>query len=540
MTGITEFPQTLPPNTVVGRLANTPGIATAATMPQLASALLEVGGISSSSFVSFLQSGIGAVATDLQTRGRLIVIVTDFGADPTGVADSSTAFQNAVNSGATYVFVPPPASGKKYIVHDVTIPSGVTLHAEGAYFVDAVGADHIFNLSGYSSKLIGGYISSGTNCATANVIIDQGNKCELRGTRIVNGTLCIKMTDSSNGANGYGATKNQLIDVICDSFTVGGLYSGANVHDTQIVNTNFDANTISGGGAQIPRTGVYGVTFDATGSTLAFGGHLLSNVTCINMQDGFVFNNTNLIKLTNCISDSLSGRGYALTGNTSAMDLDSCFAGTCAIGVSAEGSGSGNKVRGLRTYGVGVIPAWGGTTFYSSAGYSSFYDIRQLNTAIISVDAGSWEASGVNAHSYSEAVQGNIEFTGAWIIPFNSKGTVAANSTVYLGPNGQSATEIQASVFTPQVMYWIATAARIYCASDGTPGGSDTFSWTLRLNFADTAITGTTGSAATVATMSGGPVSIGPIHDIDLKLVTSATASARNHRGYIVLLPQPS
>lgn len=48
-----------------------------------------------SSLVGFVQSGTGATPRTAQSKQREVVSVLDFGADPTGVADSSSAFSNA-------------------------------------------------------------------------------------------------------------------------------------------------------------------------------------------------------------------------------------------------------------------------------------------------------------------------------------------------------------------------------------------------------------------------------------------------------------
>jgi hypothetical protein len=53
---------------------------------------------SGSSTVGFLQAGTGAVATTAQAKLRESVSVLDFGADPTGVANSTTAIWNAIIS----------------------------------------------------------------------------------------------------------------------------------------------------------------------------------------------------------------------------------------------------------------------------------------------------------------------------------------------------------------------------------------------------------------------------------------------------------
>lgn len=465
-----------------------------------------------------------------------------YGMDPSGVADSSTGLQNAVNC-YSFVVVPPPNPGKKYIVHDVTIPNGCTVFAEGCYFVDAVGAQFIFKLTGFSTKLIGGYVSSGINCAVANVILDQTNKAEVRGLRVVNGTLCLKFTDSSNGANGYGNAKCQLVDIQCDNFSVGGLYGGANVHDIQAANCYFDCNTISGGGGQIPKVGVYGIRLQGTGSTLAFGGHQFTNFNCINMQNGVWLTDSNLVKLVGGISDSLSGVAYLLDGSTNSVDIDNCFAGTCAAAVIGAGTSVNNKVRGLRSYGCGQIPSFGGTTWYSSAGFSApFYEIRQQNTAKISVDADSWQASnGPNAHTMTEAVPFSVQFTGGNVINFNSVTTVATNSTVYLGPFGAQGTNDDPCRVNMQTNV-IAMAARVFCVCNTAPGTGQSFTYTLRANGANTAITGSISGAGQFgpATMSGANVGISQGIDVDLQLITSNGAALAIHRGYILLFPQPT
>ena len=63
-----------------------------ATLAQLAAS----GG---SSLVGFLQAGTGAVTRTVQSKLRDTVSVLDFGADPTGVANSATAFTNAIATG---------------------------------------------------------------------------------------------------------------------------------------------------------------------------------------------------------------------------------------------------------------------------------------------------------------------------------------------------------------------------------------------------------------------------------------------------------
>ena len=86
------------------QIINTPAGTVAATTVQAAINELDsekvgfttLAASSGSSLVGFLQSGTGAVATTVQTKLRESVSVLDFGADPTGVADSTAAIQAAI------------------------------------------------------------------------------------------------------------------------------------------------------------------------------------------------------------------------------------------------------------------------------------------------------------------------------------------------------------------------------------------------------------------------------------------------------------
>jgi len=82
----------------------------------------------SSTNVSFIQAGTGAVTRSVQTKLRETVSVKDFGAVGDGVTDDTAAIQLALNSGAKFVYAP-NASYK--ITSSLSIPSGVTLKGDG-------------------------------------------------------------------------------------------------------------------------------------------------------------------------------------------------------------------------------------------------------------------------------------------------------------------------------------------------------------------------------------------------------------------------
>jgi hypothetical protein len=68
--------------------------------------LADLSASSGSSLVGFIQGGTGAVARTVQSKLRETCSIVDYGADPTGVSNSGTAIQLALQSGAQYVYVP--------------------------------------------------------------------------------------------------------------------------------------------------------------------------------------------------------------------------------------------------------------------------------------------------------------------------------------------------------------------------------------------------------------------------------------------------
>jgi hypothetical protein len=116
-----------------------------------------------SAFVGWKNSGVAAVSRFVQEKLRESTSVLDYGADPTGVADSSQAFTDALALHKK-VFVP---EGSYRLNSTVTVPYASMIHGEGtnsaivAYGVDAftiaAGGGHtIFKNLGLFSYTAGG------------------------------------------------------------------------------------------------------------------------------------------------------------------------------------------------------------------------------------------------------------------------------------------------------------------------------------------------------------------------------------------------
>jgi hypothetical protein len=83
-------------------------------------------GTFNSSNITYTQGGTGAVSTNVQAKLRESVSVKDFGADPTGLTDSTTAFTNA-QTASKNVYIPQGT----YLIDNLRIQNNVNLIGAG-------------------------------------------------------------------------------------------------------------------------------------------------------------------------------------------------------------------------------------------------------------------------------------------------------------------------------------------------------------------------------------------------------------------------
>jgi hypothetical protein len=86
-----------------------------------------------SSLIGFIQSGTGAVARFVQDKLRENVSVIDFGADPSGISDSTSAFQAAITYGQTTGYPIRIPAGTYKITSTLNVTASLTLVGDGVY-----------------------------------------------------------------------------------------------------------------------------------------------------------------------------------------------------------------------------------------------------------------------------------------------------------------------------------------------------------------------------------------------------------------------
>lgn len=146
-----------------------------------------------------------------------LVVVTNYGADATGVADSTTAFQNAMSAGQV-VLVPPGI----YALNGCIMPSGAVIVGLSAQpYQESIGSVPVRP------------ILKAATTTTANIlIVDNASDITIDGM-LIDGSGATGAT--CNGISA-GSTRMTLRDVtvqFCSGFGMGGAYApGSNVENT--------------------------------------------------------------------------------------------------------------------------------------------------------------------------------------------------------------------------------------------------------------------------------------------------------------------
>lgn len=164
---------------------NDPANATASILATLALS-------SGSSLIGFIQSGTGAVARTVQAKCRDVVSVTDFGADPTGVVDATTAFTNAQGTGNRIVNIPPGT----YLLDNLRVKNGVVLRGSGT------------NATFIKQKTTGNYAIN----MLSDVTVGQLIGCQVTDLRLI-GATSATVAALNMEANGAFAIRDAIINV---------------------------------------------------------------------------------------------------------------------------------------------------------------------------------------------------------------------------------------------------------------------------------------------------------------------------------------
>lgn len=119
---------------------------------------------------------------------------------------------------------------------------------------------------------------------------------------------------------------------------------------------------------------------------------------------------------------------------------------------------------------------------------------------------------------------------------YQSSGLIPSNATYFLGCGTSSSTE----TLTYTVLSRPALVTEFFVRVAGAPGAGQTFTYTLRKNGADTALSGTISGATSFSMIAytAAGVTFGKGDVLDLKVVTSNGASAVVHSSFVLVTSQ--
>jgi hypothetical protein len=285
----------------------------------------------------------GGVTETVAAKLAQTVSVLDFGADPTGVADSTAAIQAAINAGNNAIFLPEGV----YLISSITINNAVTLRGSGptATVIKPKNSNsNIFDIT-TSDVIISGlaFEFGPTQTGGSYINWDVGSSlCTIENCYFLNWFIGIQVNGSGpftirdvvfgNGVPGSGT-----------AVSVTGAVGGVMTLDNVVV-------TNPSGTSQQPANGLF----------INGGGNV--NINCINCQFLQCIDGASLIpgagqviadaQFINCYFDHCITTGCLIAPSSSSGAVvrtifDTCWFGSTSAGAGLNLSGSTGSIDGV-------------------------------------------------------------------------------------------------------------------------------------------------------------------------------------------------
>ncbi len=468
--------------------------------------------------LNYLATGTGAVARSYASKFGDIVSVTDFGADPTGTADSTTAINNAIAAVT-------PLGGTVYL------PGG-TYKISSAIVLPNTNASVNFIGAGLGTKIVNSTGTSFDMITWANP--GSGNMIQ---TYAIVGNFQI----SQSGAVGSGAEINTqyassltLKDILLAGLaTTGdgikivgnGSIASHDIHISGITGTSTTGNAVIHMTSTTNDIKVSNIIFE--GQFLVKYGFLLDNgLGTVQIQDVHISNfatnvfssgtNTGPIQCTNCLFDSASNDNTVLNGTTNSAFVNSRFmvAGSTYSSVLLTNA-SNNQF-------TNCIFDSGGTAKYAinETGTSNGNRFNQVTT----IGSFSTGAASLVGNDTSVRVSGQDLVIGG-------NGSITAGTTLYFGSGPANATEANVQFAVPYGGY----IRKVLIQSTNAPGSGQTYTATVRQNNSNTSLTAQISGTSSFNAQGSGFLFMNEGDQIDVSVAASASAAASNIRVTLVV-----
>jgi hypothetical protein len=481
-------------------------------------------------YAAYNMPALSLIAKQYEAMGASVLenmtVVTPqmFGAYGDGVHDDTLAFTRAFNSGARAIFCPPGT----YMVKNVLINTHCIIYGNSAVFTPATGANSVFTLTGFRPSLVDCYI----DCSNGNLTLNLNQKAavvvvsaQFPTVRNVGFENCISCLIIGDGVN--EVRDGTFRDLMMEAFTSSGVFVRQNVNTCTFDNMRIYSGVIpspSQPGKSLPMPGCIGFQIISTGSTLACGGHLLTNIDCEGMLIGFQFTDAQLTTLQNCIGDGVGRAAFQLSGTCNRMKFDNCFAGSCLMGYEVVNSGVNIWITNPTFALIGVQLTWGATNFYDAG---SAFCISVSGTASVT-HGGSFMTSPESPASFFVASTAALSFENDTPEHLDSTTqTDGTGATLFLVYGGSSAAE-----FPSLVAHKPGIVTAIITQNNVDPGVGKKFTYRVRKNSADTGVGSvlTGASPGVFQSVSQAFVTVARGDNIDVAVIPDAGAAASYHR----------
>lgn len=381
-------------------------------------------GASDSASAAFIQAGTGAVSRVAQDKLRESVSVVDFGADPTGAADSTVAIQAAINalslSGGGRLIFPPGnykhttqlvfknnisyigggyqstrltytgTSDGVVVQNPINSSTIANIYVEGLYFKAASTATARGAFFDTGSSLLS-FARCFFDSSAVGLILDQSElvsvvDCYMAGAAA--GAWLVNGADRNVGASSFFTNRIKFDGC---QFNGSGAYigvadDGGNAHD--FISCNFNAGT-----NYIRACGVYGLNVIGGELEVCTGSGI--NIVATKWQSGAA--------ALKCESVTVNGAYWYQAGTNSCIAVAASMCDTLTV--------SGNTFQ------------TNSTTVISGADNVSLLDAR----GNVQIGAGEGFNAPNKINNYYGPVTGSVTWTGATTNPAIGNGTFTAN-----------------------------------------------------------------------------------------------------------------
>jgi hypothetical protein len=502
---------------------------------------------------------------------RIVNVKTDFGAAGDATTDDTTAIQNAINSATTasfeggIVFFPP---GFYKTTSALTIPAGVILRGSGmgvfagtgnsggSVIRSAAAAGDVITISAADSVFICDLTidaPSVTKAAGTAGIRVQGsggsgntnNRTRIQNCRIINMYDAV-VWDTASNSGVYQSHIQDYLNVGIYSKQTGGTDSGHNtIHGCVLWDLNVGTSQASirydkGGDLRIVNNKLLGGSY---GLRVALDDG--DTGTLLIVGNSFEEHLTNDIRVEQAVVNKNMGN-VVIVGNQFSMVTPVTPQSNIAVVAGTPKGGTTNWIKNVTV--VGNVTnnvhniATPQISIQDGDGVTIVGNVLNAN--------GSANPQGIDigGNVTTAKVCGNdcINFIGnrysastvkykvptAVMIFSSGASTVPQATTTFLSLADANASESNAFFYVPHK----GIALNMMTTAGGSPAGSDTYTYTMRVNGADSALTAqasgvnSDGQDRTHVVAIPNPAGPNTAARLSLKLVTSATAAANTHR----------